>query len=367
MIYSDDFLHNAFKKCYEEAMEASGAGKMQLAKRKLGEAAEYMDKLAMTASAESRQKYAKNAERIRQLAHSIQLPKTNNGDNMGKLDEAVHEDIDVNGSEFIEILRKDELTFGFEGVTGLDSAKRAVTEYIINPVRYPKAYNYNFLDNQAILLEGPPGTGKTTFAKAVAKEIDVPFALVKVGALVNYYIGVTGKNIDRIFSYLRDYSQRLGSPVIVFLDEFDEVAKRRGGDDKVSEAAVPALLRNLDGVESNKNLFIIANTNCAGLLDAAIAERFRRIIHIPLPNAAARKELFIAKLGDVEQEFIDEINFESAAELSESLSGRDITFICDDFKRVLSKIKAKIIQQQDLNCVLYELIEERQNTKIKSE
>ena len=67
------------------------------------------------------------------------------------------------------------------------------------------------------------------------------------------------------------------------------------------------------------------------------------------------------------KEFIDEINFESAAELSESLSGRDITFICDDFKRVLSKIKAKIIQQQDLNCVLYELIEERQNTKIKSE
>ena len=200
MSYSDDFLHNAFKKCYEEAMEARGAGKMQLAKRKLGEAAEYMDKLAMTASAEFRQKYTENAERIRQLAHSIQLPKTNNGDNIGELDGTVHENIDVKGSEFIEILRKDELKFGFDGVVGLDSAKSAVAEYIISPVRYPEAYSYNFLDNQAILLEGPPGTGKTTFAKAVAKEIDVPFALVKVGALVNYYIGETGKNIDRIFS-----------------------------------------------------------------------------------------------------------------------------------------------------------------------
>lgn len=367
MSYSDDFLHSAFKKCYEEALKARGAGKMQLAKRKLGEAAEYMDKLAMTVSAESRQKYTENAERIRQLAFSIQLQNTNDGDSIGEFDEAVHENIDVKGSEFIEILRKDELKFGFDGVVGLDSAKSAVTEYIINPVRYPEAYNYNFLDNQAILLEGPPGTGKTTFAKAVAKETGVPFALVNSGALVNCYIGETGKNIDKIFNFLRSYVEENNTKVIIFFDEFDEIAQKRGSDDKTSAAAVPALLRNLDGVASNKNLFVLANTNFVNVLDPAIAERFRRIIHIPLPGSVARKELFKAKLSDVEQEFIDEINFESAAELSEGLSGRDITFICDDFKRVLSKIKAKIIQTQNLNGLLRELIEERQNTKIKSE
>ena len=112
MSYSDDVLHNAFKKCCEEALEAKVAGKLHLAKRKLTEAAEYMDKLAMTASAGSRQKYVINAERIRQLAHIIQLQSPNNGDNFGEFDEAIHENIGVKASEFVEILRKDELKFG---------------------------------------------------------------------------------------------------------------------------------------------------------------------------------------------------------------------------------------------------------------
>ena len=370
MNFSEEYLYENFKRCQREAIAANQKGQASLAKIKLNEAAEFMEKLSMAASGEYRGKYAENANRIRALADSIkstgpnkegrnafsdspQLQSACGGTDALSVYSADDKSADM--SEFFKFLRKDELTFGFEGVTGLDSAKRAVTEYIINPVRYPQAYNYNFLDNQAILLEGPPGTGKTTFAKAVAKETGVPFALVNSGALVNCYIGETGKNIDKIFNFLRSYVEENNTKVIIFFD------------DKTSAAAVPALLRNLDGVASNKNLFVLANTNFVNMLDPAIAERFRRIIHIPLPGSVARKELFKAKLGDVEQEFIDEINFESAAELSEGLSGRDITFICDDFKRVLSKIKAKIIQQQDLNCVLYELIEERQNTKIKSE
>lgn len=382
MNFSEEYLYENFKRCQREAIAANQKGQASLAKSKLNEAAEFMEKLSMAASGEYRGKYAENANRIRALADSIKSTGPNKegrnafsdspqlqsaGGGTDALSVYSADDKSADMSEFFKFLRKDELKFGFDGVVGLDSAKSAVTEYIINPVRYPEAYNYNFLDNQAILLEGPPGTGKTTFARAVAKETGVPFALVNSGALVNCYIGETGKNIDKIFNFLRSYVEENNTKVIIFFDEFDEIAQKRGSDDKTSAAAVPALLRNLDGVASNKNLFVLANTNFVNMLDPAIAERFRRIIHIPLPGSVARKELFKAKLSDVEQEFIDEINFESAAELSEGLSGRDITFICDDFKRVLSKIKAKIIQTQNLNGLLRELIEERQNTKIKSE
>ena len=212
MNFSEEYLYENFKRCQREAIAANQKGQASLAKIKLNEAAEFMEKLSMAASGEYRGKYAENANRIRALADSIKSTGPNKegrnafsdspqlqsaGGGTDALSVYSADDKSADMSEFFKFLRKDELTFGFEGVTGLDSAKRAVTEYIINPVRYPQAYNYNFLDNQAILLEGPPGTGKTTFAKAVAKETGVPFALVNSGALVNCYIGETGKNIDK--------------------------------------------------------------------------------------------------------------------------------------------------------------------------
>ena len=378
MNFSEEYLYENFKRCQREAIAANQKGQASLAKSKLNEAAEFMEKLSMAASGEYRGKYAENANRIRALADSIKSTGPNKegrnafsdspqlqsaGGGTDALSVYSADDKSADMSEFFKFLRKVELTFGFEGVTGLDSAKRAVTEYIINPVRYPQAYNYNFLDNQAILLEGPPGTGKTTFAKAVAKETGVPFALVNSGALVNCYIGETGKNIDKIFNFLRSYVEENNTKVIIFFDEFDEIAQKRGSDDKTSAAAVPALLRNLDGVASNKNLFVLANTNFVNMLDPAIAERFRRVIHIPLPGLGDRKKLFESKLSEVEADFLEQLDFEYAAQLTEGLSGRDITFVYDDFKRLLAKVKAKLLVTEDINKELSELITARLSEK----
>ncbi len=264
--------------------------------------------------------------------------------------------------QFFDFYEPDSL-MGFDSVIGLEEAKQAIKKYVINPVLYPEAYNYRYLDNKAILLEGPPGTGKTTFAKAVASEIHQPFALIRMSSLVNCYIGETAKNIDKAFSYLRDYAERNDCGITVFFDEFDEIGKSRSGDDKVAEAAVPALLRNLDGVKTNKSFLILANTNLKAELDRAIQERFRRQIYIPLPDETMRRQLYISKLTEVEEKYTAMLDFDAAAVQSEGLSGRDITYICDDFKYQLGEVKAGLMPENVLADCFTEQIFNRKKEK----
>ncbi len=364
MNFSENYLYENFRKNYEEALAANKKGNLAAAKDKFVKAADFLDKLAFLANGSEREKYSEQATRLKNIAAAIVAEKSANGDNsksVGERGEKPEADDGVN--EFFTFYTPDKINCGFEGVIGLESAKQAITEYIINPVRYPEAYNYNFLNNKSVLLEGPPGTGKTTFAKAVAKEVNRPFALINVGGLVNCYMGETGKNIDKIFSYLRDYVEKNNCGVTVFFDELDEIAKSRGGDDKTSEASVPALLRNLDGVKDNKNFLILANTNRKDVLDRAVLERFRQQIYVPLPDGELRKNLFKAKLDDVENEFREKLDFDDLSERSEGLSGRDITFVCDDFKYFIAKIKAKIIEREDVHTHMVQLISARLQSK----
>lgn len=359
MNFSEDYLYENFRKNYDEALKANANGNLRIAKDRFYKASDFLDKLALLANGSEKDKFAEKASRLKKIADAISV------DGISRQSREVCDGKDENEDmgEFFTFYTADELKEGFDGVIGLESAKQAVTEYIINPVRYPEAYNYNFLNNKSVLLEGPPGTGKTTFAKAVAKEINRPFALINVAGLVNCYLGETGKNIDKIFAYLREYVEKNNCGITVFFDELDEIAKKRGGEDKTSEAAVPALLRNLDGVKDNKNFLILANTNRKDVLDRAVAERFRKQIYVPLPDGGMRIKLFEAKLADIESEFYEELDFEQMGEASEGLSGRDITFICDDFKYYLSKIKAQIIENGGISEQIASLIAERRASK----
>lgn len=375
MDFSREYLYEKFRKSYEEALSAKNVNDLARAKRLFYEAADYMERLAECGGEERKSRHAQ-ALRIRKIADAI-IPSryADYGDVPISMDAPAPQSLyPVGGAgekeggavptgmeQYFTFFRPDELE-GFESVIGLEEAKAAVEDYVINPIRYPEAYSYNFLDNKAILLEGPPGTGKTTFAKAVAKEIDQPFALVNVSALVNCLVGETGKNIDKVFAFLRAYAEQNDCGVTVFFDELDEIGKARGSDDKTSEAAVPALLRNLDGVAKNKRFLILANTNRKDLFDAALAERFRKLIHIPLPDETLREKLFAAKLSDVEEKFMSEIDLGEAAARSEGLSGRDITFICDDFKYLLAKIKAGLAEGTPMDALLG-LVRKRMDSK----
>ena len=372
MSLSEEKVLEEFKSCYSAALNARKCGDLATAKSELNKAASCMEKLAMGAMTETRNKYRSIAKRLRGLADTICTPEKSLSHRTGSDGSFLlspqepfggEAELSTGLEEFFTILPREKLSFGFESVIGLDQAKEAITEYVINPVRYPDAYSYNFLDNHAVLLEGPPGTGKTTFAKAVAKEIGVPFALVKTSALINCYIGETAKNIDKIFALMRRYVLHNNTPVIVFFDELDEISRKRGSEDKASGAAVPALLRNLDGMETNRNLFVLASTNLAEALDPAILERFRKLIYIPLPAFEDRKKLFEGKLSDIETRYFETLDLDQAARLSSGLSGRDITFICDDFKHILSRMKASLIDVVDLSDELYSLIKGRVSEK----
>ena len=383
MGYSDEYFYTMFKRCYETAMNAKNAGNLFVAKKNFADASAYLLHFAQISQSGNKEEMLAQANRLKNIADMIKVPASqmpqygaqngyaqsgnqggfsgqgygyggdqNSGEGMGEDDM----------SQYFTFFSAEDLKEGFEGVIGLDEAKDAITEYVINPIKYPQHYNYSFADNKAVLLEGPPGTGKTTFAKAVAKEINQPFALINVAQLVNCYVGETGKNIDKVFAALRDYSERNNCGLTVFFDELDEIAKKRGGDDKASSSAVPALLRNMDGVKQNKNFLILANTNCMEMLDDGILDRFRKRIHIPLPDKYMRLCFFRSKLSELEGEYINQLDLEGFAEMSEGLSGRTITYICDDFKYYVGGVKAGIKDGSNLNAVLYAAISQRVNS-----
>lgn len=375
MNFSADYLYESFRTAYAEGLKAKELKNYPLARRKLSEAADYLSRLAVVSNGEGREARLEQAKRLKAVAEAMPAgnvaSQTQSAGVSATFAGAESEESQCaeaprgeKGEEYFTFLEADEVDVCFADVIGLEEAKAAVTEYVINPVRYPEAYSYNFLDNKAILLEGPPGTGKTTFAKAVAKELNQPFALVNVASLVNCYVGETAKNIDKIFAFLRDYAERNDCFVTVFFDELDEIAKRRGGEDKASEAAVPALLRNLDGVKRNKSFLILANTNRKDVLDSGILSRFRRQIYIPLPDAAAREQLLKLKLADVEPQYTETLDFAALAEASEGLSGRDITFTADDFKYRLGRIKAHLQDEENLQDILLGLLSQRLREKI---
>jgi SpoVK/Ycf46/Vps4 family AAA+-type ATPase len=370
MSFSNEYLYENYKRYYEDGLAAVQEKQYAIAKDKLEAASDYAKKLALVSDGEKQIRLLNESKRLKAVVDSIEENFMNDGNPTKKYANNFSDEGNCNDEtklaemqQFFEFYTVDALTEGFNDVVGLDEAKAVITDCVINPMRYPEAYNYKFLGNRAILLEGPPGTGKTTFAKAVAKEIDQPFALIKVGALVNCLVGETGKNIDKVFAFLRDYAATNKCGITIFFDELDEIAKKRGSDDKTSETAVPALLRNMDGVIGNKGFLILANTNRKDMLDSAIAERFTNLIYIPLPDSEMRFQLFKKKLSDIEESFLSKIDFALASERSEGVSGRDITYICDSFKFQLSKFKAGLIDVKDLNEVLGDIIDKRRKSK----
>jgi len=392
MAFTIQYLKEMYEKSYKEADQAYQMQKYAIAKKKFLDCVVFLRRLS-TMDKGNEAVYTSRANRLEKLANSIVinqskpvqsnisgltpalddlLGESSNSNNrsytqntyqgnqtFGSVSDSKNEDI----NQFITFVDVNQLKESFDTVIGLKDAKETAKEYIIYPILNKDAYNYNFLNNKCVLLEGPPGTGKTTFAKALAKEVNQPFALVNVASLVNCYVGETGKTIDKVFDYLRDYAKTHNTGMIVFFDEFDEIAKSADNDDKASQSSVPALKRNLDGISENEGLFILANTNCKEQLDKAILNRFRRKIFIPLPNEEERKIFLNLKLNDVEKEFIDQLDLDSLAKEMDGESGRDITQLCDDFKYFLGGIKSGNNSCIDLNQAFLERIRKHKAEK----
>lgn len=175
----------------------------------------------------------------------------------------------------------------------------------------------------SLLLYGPPGCGKSELAKYVASKLSLPLVTARIDTIISSFLGSTSKNLRMLFDHVS------GRPCVLFLDEFDAIAKLRDDKQELGELkrVVVSLLQNLDAMKGNQVL--LAATNHEHLLDPAIWRRFSYKLHIGKPSREARELMFRKFLGaDVEEKSIDKF-----AECSNDLSGSDIKEVCDNSKR----------------------------------
>ncbi|MBU4338808.1 CDC48 family AAA ATPase [Patescibacteria group bacterium] len=214
----------------------------------------------------------------------------------------------------------------WEDVGGLENIKQILKEVIEWPLKYGDTFNYAGLTpSKGIMLYGPPGCGKTLFAKAVATELGANFISVKGPQLLSKYIGESEKGIREIFK-----KARLATPCIIFFDEIDSLAPKRGGnaDSQVIERVVSQFLTELDGIEELKGVVVLGATNRLDMIDPALlrAGRFDFLLEIPKPDEKSRYAIF--NIHSRSKPLDRDVDLKRLAKLTEGLNGSDIELIC---------------------------------------
>ncbi|WP_135611215.1 ATP-binding protein [Methanococcoides sp. AM1] len=224
----------------------------------------------------------------------------------------------------------------------LSEEQKEEVEKIVKAIEYRDYLKrIGLYDIGKILLVGPPGTGKTSVAKAMSERLSIPFVEVKLSMITDQYLGETAKNIDRVFAL----AKRL-SPCILFIDEFDFVAKTRASDEHAAlKRAVNTLLKAIDEISlTNDGVLLIAATNHPRMLDSAAWRRFDEIMDFPLPDEKMRKEILDIVTMEIEGDF----KTEGIAPLTEGYSGSDLRMVIRE--SVLNALveERTTINQQDL-------------------
>jgi transitional endoplasmic reticulum ATPase len=211
----------------------------------------------------------------------------------------------------------------WEDIGGLKEVKKEVIEAAEWPLKYPQVFEkLGIRPPRGILLYGPPGTGKTLLAKAVATESEANFIAVKGPEILSKWVGESEKAVREIFRKARQ-----AAPCIIFFDEIDSIAPRRGlgfGDSGVTERIVNQLLTEMDGLQRTKDVVVMAATNRPDILDPALLRpgRFDRIIYVPPPDEEARYEIF--KIHTKKMPLAEDVDLRELARRTEYYTGADI-------------------------------------------
>jgi len=212
-------------------------------------------------------------------------------------------------------------------VAGLENAKAALKEAVILPVKFPHLFVGKRKPWKGILLFGPPGTGKSFLAKAVATEANnSTFFSISSSALLSKWLGESEKLVKTLFDMAR--AER---PSIVFIDEIDSLCSARSDNESESSRRVKTeFLVQMNGVGNDSDgILVLAATNIPWQLDTAIRRRFEKRIYIGLPEAPARATMFKIHLGTTPHEITEE-QFQELGKRTEGFSGSDISTLVHD-------------------------------------
>jgi len=213
----------------------------------------------------------------------------------------------------------------WEDIGGMSNVKQELMEAVEWPLKHPDAFKrLGVKPPKGILLYGPPGTGKTLLARAVANESEANFISVKGPEMLSKWVGESEKAVRQIF-----LKARQTSPTIIFFDEIDSIAPRRGvtSDSGVTDRVINQILTEMDGLEELNDVVVIAATNRPDIVDPALLRpgRFDRIIYASPPDKQARLDIFKVHTKGMP---LADVNVEKLADKTEGYVGADIEAIC---------------------------------------
>lgn len=233
------------------------------------------------------------------------------------------------GKSRARLTPKEHIDTTFDSVAGIDEAREEVQE-IIEFLRNPERFHrVGARIPRGILLIGPPGSGKTLLAKAIAGEADVPFYTISGSDFVEMFVGVGASRVRDLFQKAKE-----NSPCIIFLDEIDAVGRRRGhgwgGGHDEREQTLNAILVEMDGFETDAQVIVIAATNRPDILDGALLRpgRFDRSVNVDLPDVLGREA--ILKVHARKVRMGPDVNLNELARGTPMFSGADLEAIINE-------------------------------------
>ncbi|MBO4399135.1 MAG: ATP-dependent zinc metalloprotease FtsH [Lachnospiraceae bacterium] len=251
------------------------------------------------------------------------------------------------GKSRAEVMMPGKMGINFSKVAGLYEEKeemQEVVDFLANPKKYLKV---GARIPKGILMEGPPGTGKTLLAKAVAGEAGVPFFSISGSDFVEMFVGVGASRVRDLFDQAKH-----NCPCIVFVDEIDAVARKRGsglgGGHDEREQTLNQLLVEMDGFSVNEGIIVLAATNRVDILDPAIlrAGRFDRKVLVGRPDVRGRKE--ILKVHSANKPLSEDVNLDHLAQITAGFTGADLENLMNEAAISAAKADRAFINDEDV-------------------